>query len=262
MGTELLISFDGDTESLREHRLSIAEFGNAIRELLQAVRRTATAMLSAADNEGQFARQAAAIDLELGTLSQGSVGLAFAVTATPRRQPSLLPEDNALAASAISNLLDCLERESRGEPCSRAARRYLRALPPSVRSQTYELRHAGAVRKSVKISSVALAEPELALPRVQTLVGLISRVGFAPGRPMIGIMPGGGDKMVECTASDSLVEIALQLRGREIYATTVARDKDVRLVALRASPFVPSSAEQRIEEMSLRWGNTLRRLAE
>lgn len=50
VGTELIILFDGDSEALRAHRLSLAELGKPLKLLLDAVWRTASGIVGQASN--------------------------------------------------------------------------------------------------------------------------------------------------------------------------------------------------------------------
>lgn len=257
MATELEITFDGDTEALRQHRLSVREFGRALSALLAALQRTVTTMTNQSTKEGRFTKRASQVDLELRDLTKSSAKVAFVIT---EPQEPLIEDAAISTASAAARLLDDIQAESRGEARSQAARRYLSALPGNLKVQSYRLTSNGTVLRTIALSSITLAEVEPGLPSVKTLIGQVSRIGFPPALYTVGITT-EDEKTMECEASQQQVEAALKLRDRTVFASVVTHENRSRLVALREDPFTVPPEDDRLRRLSDHWNETLQLLA-
>lgn len=265
MASELKIVWDGTVPGLAQHRLSVGSFGIPLQLLLGALRRIASNLVSnAADSAaetGRLANVAKSIDIEIVNVVQGSSGVA-AVLSFAEVQPQFeifgdLPE------RAATELLDAIDKESKGHPTNAPVRKYLRSLPDGTRRQVYELLEGGQTKKKTEVGEVKLTELPAELPFLRTLEGNIVGVGFEPGRNEVRVRT---DAFVSLsiTAKAAEVERALELRKEKIRTVTVhASGKLPRLVALKraADPrfkFDPDSAKKHIFS---RWDNVLKRLA-
>src|SRR5947209_608331 len=144
MAYELEIHFDGDAPGIAEHRLSVSAFGPALNQLLNALRRIATQMVSSAmegeqPKVGRFADPARNLDIEITKVDGNSLGISTVVSfrQPPPPPQASLPLWNDLPERAGKELLDAIERESNGQLANTAVRTYLSLLPSGVRHQKY-----------------------------------------------------------------------------------------------------------------------------
>ena len=253
MTIELAIAFDGDLESLRQHRLSLAAFGKSLTLLLAGLRQAA-----------KKTERGVVIDLELQRVDTGSSDPVFVVSASLRADnvfPSLQGfMANEAASNAAQSFVRDVEREAKGERVSVAARRYLAALPSQIKKQRYAVRRDGVDIYVAPISNVIIAhEVEPDLDRLRTVECTVLGVHFAPAAPRVELLVDG--KQQWCEATLEQVESALAMRANHVYATIVGRHPSWHLVALRDRPFTPPSPEERLQLLTTRWAGLLERLA-
>lgn len=230
---EIRIHFDGDVAGVEAHRLSISAFGKPLEQFLSALRRTAGQLVSqAVDSEapdvGRFNNIARQLDIEIEGIGEGSI--AIKAVLPYRHAEGELPLFADLPKRAAELLFDGIERESRGETVSGAARRYLRTLPQGLTKQVYEVYEGGKMTKQVQIGSIALsAEPE-DLPFLREYAGSIVGIGFEPGKSEVRVKMASAVASIEAVPSD--IERALTLRNQPVRVLAVQNTKSSRLLIL------------------------------
>lgn len=262
---ELHISWDGTASGLAEHRLSLGEFGQPLTLLLTALRRIATQMVqTAVEGEhpkvGRFTQTARQLDIEIVNIAQSSAGIDAVVVFHPDPTQTL-PLFGGLVERAANDLLDSIERESKGEAANGAVRTYLRSLPPGVNRQQYIFRENGKEHR-VDIGDMKIAEIIGDLPLLEKFEGNVIGVGFDPGRNEVRIR-------TENIASTSLattpeaVETALRLRHDTVRVLGVRQGTRARLLNIQRASEPPFRlTEDGVEEhIFKRWGGLLERLA-
>lgn len=264
MATEIKIVWDGNVSGLAEHRLSIGAFGGPLEELLSALRRIATQIMStAAEGEypqtGRFTRAAKQLDIEITGLVEGSGGIAAVVSFNENADQTmrLFPD---LPSRAAMELLDSIEKESQGRPTNGAVRRYLRALPGELRKQEYRLYDGGRELKRVDIGDLHLTDLPPELPVLHQFEGDIVGVGFEPGRTEVKIKT---TTTTAITATTEEVEKALAYRGEKVRTIAVRTGSRTRMISIKRAvdpkfQFDDTAVEEHIFK---RWDGLLRRLA-
>lgn len=266
METRLTIRWDGPSPSLRNHRLSLGDWAKPLGILLRAVRRTASGIARARQEEdgygakgGRLSRVARSIDLELASLSDGCVRANFVVTSS-EQQTGIDGID--MRSQALLRLLSDVEREASGERCNPSARKYLLSLPPDVSEHTYELTADGTLLKTANVSTTSMKETGNFMAGLITVEGSVNAVVFDP--PQVTIR--SDDTKVKGAASRQLVERCLELRDTRVQAVfaVYAGGRKTRLVSLAGlgAESAPLGPEARVERMLSDWPDTLRRLAQ
>jgi len=178
-------------------------------------------------------------------------------------QPNdLLPLFLDLPERATTELLDSIERESRGEPRNWAVRKYLRSLPVGVHHQSYELHDNGATKRRVDIGDLRLAEMPLELPSLRKLDGRIAGVGFEPGRTEVRVKSNAGTAAtLDATAEQ--VDAALRMRNEDVRILGVSDGKRTRLlnVVNARTPEFKITDEAVETHIFKRWERVFARLA-
>lgn len=265
MGTELTITYEGDSEALRAHRLSLGEMGEALLLLLKALRRTATDMAREAGMDevygakgGRFSDLARGLDLQITAIRDGCVNLDFVCVQELRASETA---DMWLTDGAVTRVLEHLEAEAKGTPRSVAVRKYLQKLPPSVTRHVYVVRKDGEVLREVTIGDVTMVEMPESLPRVLRFSGHLAKVALEPGREKISIRVSDTGRMIALDANADLIEQALELRQEDVLATVLV-GKSSRLLRIDAldAP-VGGVAAERLEYITTRWEGALQELA-
>jgi hypothetical protein len=264
MNSEIKIRWDGDVAGIPEHRLSLASFGEPLTQLLAALRRIATQMVSTAlENErpksGRFANIARQLDIEIISIEGGSTG--FNGLVSFHQPPDELPLFADLPERAVTELMDSIERESRGHTSNWAVRKYLSSLPPEIHSQTYELHENGTVKRRIEIGDVKLADIPEDFPFLREIDGAIVGVGFEPGRPEVRIKT--ENTSISFEADDKQVDVALEIRKETVRALGVFGGKRARLLRIASSEEPRFQiTDQAIEEhIFKRWNGVFARLA-
>lgn len=264
MSSEIKIRWDGDVPGVAEHRMSLAAFGEPLTNLLAALRRIATQLVSTAveherPKSGRFANIARQLDIEVTTIEGNSTG--FNGVVAFYQPPEELPLFADLPERAVSELLDSIERESKGQAANWAVRKYLSSLPRAIHHQTYDLYENGAVKKHIEIGDVNLTELPEEPPTLREVTGSIVGVGFEPGRSEVRVK--GEAAFLSFDASDEQVETALAIRKETVRSLGVHDGKRARLLQI-----IPSSAprfqvnDRTVEEYIFkRWNGVLARLA-
>lgn len=265
MKTTLTIRWDGKTPGLAEHRLSLVSWGDALRQLHVALRRTASSVLGDAKESGDYGakggrlrRGAEDFDVQLASLDAGCIKPTFVVG-----PPLVEGEDEQLAFPfpgfadrVLEVFLDHLDDERSGRLSSPRVRSFLRAIPEGVNVQEYEGRMSdGTVRR------VAFATPNLAVepvevdpPRVGRVSGRISAVGFVEGREFVELLV-KGDETIRAAAKPDCVDKALALRRAEVEGMLVKRDGKHSLLWVRAKGEVREirPLEERVRSLQRAW---------
>src|SRR5271157_48892 len=264
MVSEIKIRWDGDVPGVAEHRLSLAAFGEPLTQLLAALRRIATQMVSTAVERqhpkiGRFANLARQLDIEIVSIEGDSTG--FDGQISFYQPPNELPLFADLPERSAIELLDSIERESKGQAANWAVRKYLSSLPPTIHRQVYELHENGTTKKRVEIGDVRLTEVPEEFPSLRELEGSVVGVGFEPGRPEVRVKAGATGAGFDATAEQ--VEMALAIRKDNVRALGIYDGKRTRLLNItRASTPRFQVTPQAIEEhIFKRWDGVFARLA-
>jgi hypothetical protein len=264
MASEIKIVWDGDVPGVPQHRLSVSAFGESLTQLLAALRRIATQMVSTAvENErpkaGRFASLARQLDIEIISIEGSSTG--FHGLVSFQQPPDTLPLFADLPERSVVELLDSIERESRGQPANWSVRRYLASLPPAITRQSYELTENGVTKKRVEIGSVVLTEVPEEFASLREISGDVVGVGFMPGRPEVRVR--GESATAAFDSTDQQVEQALEIRHEKARALGVYDGKRNRLLRIeKASQARYAVTDEAIEEhIFKRWDGAFARLA-
>lgn len=260
---QLDIVWDGPITGLAEHRISLTTFGPALVQLVAAAKRIASAavMKAAEPSEtGRLAELAHGIDIQLGAITQGSGGISASVTfdAPVSYQEDLffsLPERTGL------ELVEAIDSESRGEYRNSSVRSFMRKLPQTLTRQYYCLHDNGRVIKEITLGVVTLPEGMLALPYLQEVVGMVTGVGFDPGRDEVRFKTDDAAN-VTATATEQQVNSALDLRHQKVRAIVLQREPPVgaKLLTLAdAESERPSFSDE--VYIFQKWGRALQELA-
>ena len=264
VASEIKIRWDGDIPGVQEHRLSIGAFGEALFQLVLALRRIATQMVTSAvdpadrPSTGRFANLARGLDIEISEIKGGSSG--FDGTVTFMQPPDFLPLFEDLPQRAAFELLDSIEREGKGQPSNWAVHKFLTLLPPGLHHQVYEYTN-GASSKRVELGDVKLAEVPEEYPFLRELGGDVVGVGFEPGRSEVRIK--GDGPTIVCDADEAQVETALQLRHQPVRCLGVHAGKHTRLLRITkaSEPGFTATPEMLEEHIFKRWSGLFARLA-
>ncbi len=264
MNSEIKIRWDGEVAGAAEHRLSLAAFAEPMTNLLAALRRIATQMVSTAldsdrPKSGRFATVARQIDIEITSIEGGSTGFNGLVSF---HQPTdELPLFADLPERAVSELLDSIERESSGHTSNWAVRKYLSSLPPTIHTQTYELVQDGKTRKRVQIGDVRLAEIPEEFPFLREVEGSVIGLGFEPGKSEVRVKAEMASANFD--ANEEQVERALEIRKEPVRSLGVYGGKRARLLRIsNANEPRFQITDKAIEEhIFQRWSGVFARLA-
>lgn len=268
MPARIKIRWDGNFPGVSEHRLSLAEFGGPLSNLLHALRRIATQLVSSAvgtehpKRGGRWAELARHLDIELTELTEGSIGLNGVVTFLESPQVEM-PFVMDLADRATDELLESIDKESRQIPRNWAVRKYLASLPSGVTNQVYELYSNGAAEpsKRVVVGHIALPDIPIDLPSLVELEGDVIGVGFDPGRSEVRIKAETGITALD--ASEPQVNEALNMRNKRIRVIGMhdgKRGKLLRLALASAGRYraTPEAVEEHIFK---KWATVFEKLS-
>lgn len=265
MSVELKIRWDGEAPGLAEHRVSLGAFGEPLTLLLLAVRRIATqivrtAVEGEAPETGRFSNLARKLDIELVNVEGNSAGVNAMISFHVEEAEAAVFAD--LPNRTASELLDAIDRETKGQPASGAVRKYLRSLPNGIRRQTYEVYDGGNRTKRVDIGAVRLAELPPDLPFLKEMEGNVVGVGFEPGKNEIRIRT-ENNSSVTLAAAPGQVERALEIRHEKVRTLSVHDGGKSRLIRLTDSRAPKFEVTREVEEEYIfgRWNDLLTRLA-
>lgn len=261
---ELEIRFDGTVTGLAQHRLSLAAFGPSLEHLLKAFRRAVDQVALSAESEraGKFGRHGQKFDLQLQSLADGCVRVAFHCVSENGADDTRAA---AIAQQAVGRILENIEREAKGQQTgSRSVRRFLESLPSGLTSQSYEGRANGQVIKRVSLGPLTEIEQQKnAPPRILEIKGKVVSVSFETGKEQVRVRQ-FSDRVHICLASPDVVEKAVALRHQTVFVQILARYDTRRLLSIRGEtePPVNLSGEDRLNYTFQRWDGLLQRLAE
>lgn len=267
MRTELIIQFDGESEALREHRLSVSDFGKPLLLLLSALRRTASGMGrtieegdSYGSRGGRFSRAADALDLQISQVRGGCVQLNLECV---HRTEQNATAEMWFAQQAIGRLLDDIKGEARGELRNGNVRKYLASMPPYVTRQKYSAISDGEVFSQVTLGDVHIAEVPSLPARIQVVEGVLAGVVMEPGKESVSVrsMTPSASTRVTAVATDVLVERALELRHGAVRATILDGQKPRLLRIDELGADVAGSPDARLAFIQSHWAEALRELA-
>jgi len=270
METRITIVWDGDTPGLKEHRLSLAEFSPALKSMLDAMRRIASGIVTQAQEVGdpgsrggRLANLARQIDLEVTGIEEGSLSLVMAcvLRLAPMQNAELL---DRLADQACTEFVSAIEQETTGQLRNGSVRKFLRALPAGVTTQSYSVRRSDGVEKTVTVGQMALATLPAEAPNLQEVTASIVGAGFEPGRLEVRLQDSESKRQLTCAATAGLVNTALELRAKPVRALVVESAGKLRLLRLRLHDAAPLdlAAEKQDELLWQRWDEVLRRFAQ
>lgn len=268
MTVSFSITWDGDVPGIAEHSMSLDAWLPALRDLQRAVRRTASGLASEAHDDpaygargGRHTRMAAGMDLRVVSLRAGSLALDLELFAPPPddiEDQGRMFQDH-LPLRTLERVLDCIEREAAGEPCSATVKSFLSSLPEGLTSHQYQVEQDGEVIRLVQLGQVNLQDDEkVELPFLEVIIGSVVAVGFRPGRPHVTLHD--GNRQTRAWAGTRLVEAALGLREGRVRATVVnGMPGGVRLVRLDALSEVREESEpgERSRSFGAKWAKTL-----
>lgn len=276
VSVELSAIFEGTEPGLAEGRLSMSAFGEPLRLLLIALQRTASAILSSADDPeyggkgGQYKAEARLLDLELKAIAEGSAGVVFICTGRvpPGGQLTIahsVPEvfeRYDLPALAAARLLQDIDAERTGRPRNAAVRRYLASVPPGVTSQRYTAKAGVEVLGDIRFESIKLADTPEDSPRLVRIAGRIATVSFDASAPQILLR--SPSRQVRCSVTQEQLTSALALRGEQVVAAVLHGPREPRLVWIRSArdTMERPPLEDTVAHLASAWGETLRRLAQ
>lgn len=259
---QLDIVWDGPITGLAEHRISLTAFGPALNQLIAAAKRIASnAVMKAAEpsETGRLAKLAHGIDIQIQAITEGSGGVAGLLTfeSPVSYQEDLffnLPERTGL------ELIEAIESESNGDFRNSAVRSYMRALPQTLTRQSYTLHENGRIIKKVILGTVKLPEGMLALPYLQEVTGMVSGVGFDPGKDEVRLKTDDATN-VTALASEQHVNRALELRHQKVRALVIQSEvTGTRLLTLADAESERPNYSDEIYIFE-KWGRTLQELA-
>lgn len=275
METQLKIVWDGDAPGLAQHRLSLAEFGPALNRMLIAMRRIASGIVTQAQEGGdtglrggRLAKLASQLDLEITGVEQGSLGLTMACVLR------LTPEQSAQAADPVSSLADqtcaefvtAIEHESAGRLRNGMVREYLRVLPAGVRSQSYSVQRSDGTVLRAQVAQLALAQLPADAPALDEVVGSIMGVSFDPSRLEVRLQDPKSKRTLACSATEALVNQAVELRAVPVRALMVQHAGKLRLLRLRPADAGDDAIRPATESYDAalwgRWDDLLQRFAQ
>jgi hypothetical protein len=262
MPTELKIRWQGDARGLADKRLSLSAFGEPLTLLLAALRRIATNLVTDAledKNVGRLANAARQLDIEIFDLVKESSGFDGLITITAPTAGENLDLFQNLAENSGAQLLDAINSERNGILKNASVRKYLKALPPGVTYQSYELHDNGRVLREVSFGEMHIPSLPPDLPYIAHYSGRIVGVGFEPGKSEVRVKTAAATVALSATAEQ--VDSALELRGADVLAVAVVRGSTHRLLILQDSQ-LPINRSTRDAAIFARWDGLLQRLAQ
>lgn len=272
MSVRLKILLDGTESSLEKNRLSLRLFAVPLQELLKAFQVTASRMLSAAMDDSEYGsaggrrrNQAMRLDLELANISGGCAELEFEVTYSPLAGEKQLELLDSLPERVTTQFLEHLDEEQQGNLRSANARRYLRALPPTINKQRYIAKKGKSELKKVEFNHPDFNEDqEVDMPTLENIKGKVVAVGFEKGKEYVSFKT--GSKPIKANATIEQVETALEVRNKKIEASIVVypKPKHTRLIWIRReNSEKPKHKRKDIEKfIYANWSKTLQKLSE
>lgn len=278
METRIEVKFDGSVRGLERHRLSLEAFGDSFPQLVKSIRRCASAVLreegrpgtlegsSYGGKGGRLAEEAKRIDVEIGSMEDGSLILSFFLTfASPatgatmdmfNHPPSDLPQKTAV------RFVQGIDSEARRlDTSSQPARKFLKSLPEDLTVQEYKVFQGEDLLYETNLGGVSLEALPDDMPRVSLVTGLVTAVGFHPGNSKITIKPKKGPSISGATTPEQ-VDRALKCRGHSVRAVFVGLPSRWKLLRLDEVRTKPLSREERDEFLLKRWGSLLKRMGE
>jgi hypothetical protein len=260
MALELRITYEGSAPGLVDHRLSLSAFAEALKRLVIAVQRTASALVSPdSADRGAIVAEARLLDVELVGLEHNCVSLRLECVTRPQDSE---PPDNlqALAENAVRKLLDDIQAEAKDIQTSPAARRYLHALPGGVDRQRYQALKDGAVLIDFECGAVAFV-PEVMLPRLLQIRGSVTGVKFSPVQ---SVTIKSGERTLHIGTDAAGVEQAFALRGSFVRLAIMMGEESSRLLWIRSDEALGErpGAEETYAFALTSWTRTLDLLAE
>jgi hypothetical protein len=258
--TELKITWDGPIKGLDKHRLSLNAFSLALVQLVAAARRIASNLATNAAEPSESGRLAAAarnLDIEITGIVEGSSGINALLT-FEAPNTSQVEMFNAFAENVGIELLESIRAESEGKQRNAAVRKYLQALPEQLTRQEYNLCDNGRTIRDVSFGKMDL--PKLMLEPLPFLIethGKITGVGFEPRWEVK--VKGEGANQVTAMATENQVNMALDMRSRDIRALFVSSTTGNRLLVIEDEKM--QLRRPTLDQIFDRWDETFRALA-
>jgi len=258
--TELKITWDGPIKGLEKHRLSLNAFSLALVQLIAAARRIASNIVTNAAEPAESGRLAAAarnLDIEITGIIEGSSGINALLT-FEAPDTSQVEMFNEFAESVGIELLESIRAESEGKQRNAAVRKYLQALPEQLTRQEYNLSDNGRSIRDVLIGKMDL--PKLMLEPLPLLIesqGKVTGVGFEPRWEVK--VKGEGVNQVTAIATEQQVNMALDMRSRNVRALFVSSASGYRLLVIEDERM--QRDRPTLDQIFDRWDATFRALA-
>lgn len=262
VSVELRVLFDGPDFGLPDHRLSLSTFATPLSNLLSAVQRTASQILTAAQDNpeygvrgGKLAADAKLLDLELAQVHEGCAEPRFVITTGPGRSGQLTMLED-LAASTVEQLVRDIETEARGVPRNAAARRFLKSLPTGLTRQRYTASAHGKVLYTADFGSAALPEPGPLLGQLLRKRAKLIGVGFEPTTVRLRF----DARQLTLHASTEQIDRALEHRYSDVLAAFVDDGDKSRLIWIRSvvESAAPVPLKATVDHLRESWTETLR----
>lgn len=269
METQLKIKWDGDAPGIAEHRLSLSAFGPALATLLQALRRIASGIVSDALDDpsygkrgGRLAEKARVLDVQLVTVTEGSLVLDTRCVNRPPPGVNMELLDE-LPTRALARFFQDVKAESKGNAANVLVRKFLSELPQGVSFQRYEAYRDGTLIDFAEVGKVKLPELPSEPPFFREIVGTIAGVTFEPTKPEIRFATPDGK--VTAPATLAQVERAVSLHKGPVRALMIEGPGVLtRLLWVRAGEDARevASPASRTAAHFQRWDALLARLAQ
>lgn len=258
--TELKITWDGPIKGLDKHRVSLNAFSLALVQLVAAARRIASNLPTNAAEPAESGRLAAAarnLGIEITGIVEGSSGINALLTfeAPNSSQVEMFSE---FAESVGIELVESIRAESEGKQRNAAVRKYLQALPEQLTRQEYNLSDSGRSIRDVLVGKMDL--PKLMLEPLPSLIethGKITGVGFEPKWEVK--VKGEGGNQVTAVATEKQVNMALDMRPREVRALFISNAAGNRLLVIEDKKM--QTRRPTLDQIFDKWDATFRALA-
>jgi hypothetical protein len=268
---EFSVRFIGESPGVFTGALSVAAFHGPLTNLLRALRHNADEVASADSTNRRRRRVGKHFDLQLTSVTEGSLRLAFVfvpilgVAETRATDPA----DAKIASAAVTQFVADVKREwDTAGAGDTAAHKYLTSLPPGIVTQEYEAREGDRVLTSATLSRKVESEESVDFraiaPRLRLVQGTIRAIYFNQPEGSVKIRL-ADEPAITCRATAELLDVAARLHKTPVTARLLVKPGFARLLELRAADEPPPSApgpEERRKYILSRWAKTLAKLAE
>jgi hypothetical protein len=263
---KLMIVWDGKVPGLADHRLSLAAFGQPLKELVYAIRRVASDLereakgrLASGLGVGRNTKDASLLDVQVITI-RGNSPVTVECSIVPMAQPQY-PLLETLSDRAMLRLLEDIEMETSGRPAHFKVRQFVKSLPEGLEAQRYTAFCTSGETRTVDVGAIRLAQEPPALAHLTEFHGGIASLNFE--RRTISFRTVLGDA-VNCSATDEQISEAIKIRELPVLVLAVTDGhQQTRLLRLLTEGHErqPTSADNRLARVIQDWDPLLAILA-